>query len=166
VLTNSAGNIYLNTFGDGVGCKNASTRNTCGDYCAWLTARNGASIQNPSNPLIFQDLNIRQDLCNGIPQMGPFCPILWEEGEKDSSGLGMTNAIEVNRTHGILLTRPTFHDCLESPGAGLAVVEIKRGKPVCSRPWGSMSRLSALNSVLLTDKQYILGVQMSHIGDN
>ena len=131
-----AGNFWINTFGDGVGCFNAATEDTCGDGCAWLTGRDGGALQG-EDPLSFHDLNVTTDYCGGVPQMAPFCPVLYDLGETNSSGLGITNVVPVNSTHGLLLTRPTYSDSLESPGAGLAAVHVTSGVPVCTRPFGS-----------------------------
>ena len=127
------GGIHILTFGDGVGCTDAQTEDNCN--CALLTARDGAAVQD-DNPLSYSDINIRNDLCSNVPQMAAFCPIL--DGEDGSSGLGLTNIIAVNETHGVLLTRPTnSSDNQMSPGAGLAVVDVSSGTPVCTRPFGS-----------------------------
>lgn len=134
MLTTYKGDIWINTFGDGVGCKNAATGDTCGEGCAYITGRDGGAVQG-DDPLKYNDLKVRTDICGGVPQMGPFCPIL--PGEADSSGLGITNVVPVNASYGLLLTRPTFSDSLESPGAGLAVVDVTSGTPVCTRPFGS-----------------------------
>ena len=88
------------------------------------------------NPLRFTDLNVRYDLCGGVPQIGPLCPIL--RGETAASGLGITNVVEVNSSHGLLFTRPTYSTSLDTPGAGFAVIDVSSGKPVCTRPFGSM----------------------------
>lgn len=67
--------------------------------------------------------------------MGHFCPEI--DGEDDDAGLGLTNVVQVNATHGLLHTRPTTpSNGYLSPGAGLAVVDISSGTPVCTRPFG------------------------------
>ncbi|KAJ7691016.1 hypothetical protein B0H17DRAFT_1201362 [Mycena rosella] len=126
------GSTYILTFGDGVGTTNAKTRTDSG--CAFITARDGAGLPG-SDPLSYADVNLRKDLCGGVPQMARFCPEL--SGETDSSGLGITNIVGLNDTYGALWTLPQQcgSSCV-SQGAGLAVVTMKAGTPVCTRPFG------------------------------
>lgn len=49
--------------------------------------------------LEFTDVNIRTDVCNGVPQMARFCPEL--SGEADSSGFG-SKSLDSNHLSGSL----------------------------------------------------------------
>ncbi len=91
-LNSAIWTVYLiNTFGDGVGTTNAQTRENVN--CALITGRDGAATQS-DDPLSYHDINVRDDLCGGVPQMAPFCPML--DGEDGSSGLGITNIVPVD----------------------------------------------------------------------
>ena len=141
-LTSQKGEMWITTFGDGVGCTNATQQENCG--CAFITGRDGAGVLD-DDPLSYHDVNVRTDLCSGTPQMAAFCPKLGDED--DTAGLGLTNIAAVNATHGILVTRPTFNGGNGStPGAGIAVVDISSGTPVCTRPFGGMYPLAMRGS--------------------
>lgn len=145
--TVASGSTWINTFGDGVGCTNAA--NATGCNCAYITGRDGGAVQG-NDPLRYKDIVTRTDLCGGIPQMAPFCPIL--AGENASSGLGITNVVAVNDTYGLILTRPTnSSDNYKTPGAGLAVVDITSGTPECTRPFGSRLLFIRIYSTFGTD---------------
>lgn len=69
--------------------------------------------------------------------MGYWCPKL--PSEDSSQGLGITNVVEVNSTHGVIYTRPTVSGSdFSSAGAGLAVVQLRSNgnPPQCTRPFG------------------------------
>lgn len=134
------------SFGDAAGSKNHLTfdqtqpAGSPNGVCAYITARDGGGVQS-DNPLYYRDINVITNIggCGSTPQMGYWCPKI--AGEEDSQGLGITNVVAVNDTHGCIWTRPTVSGSdFSSSGAGLAVVQLTSKDPKCTRPFGSKSR--------------------------
>ena len=117
-------NVWVNTFGDTVPC----TQTTPQVGCIGLVSSNSAGIM--SSTTRYEDIgNIGQSAAQ-------FCPFI--EGEARGSGLGITNIIPITKNKSILYTYAINRANLpfSPPGAGIAVVTLEHGVPVCRRPFG------------------------------
>ncbi|KAK4500772.1 hypothetical protein PRZ48_008962 [Zasmidium cellare] len=135
------GNTWILSFGDQLGTlkRDNYDPNTGNGACQTLTGRDGGGIQS-DDPLAYADINTTTIFgnCQNVPQAGYWCPLV--KGDQDNEGLGITNVVDINGTHGAIWTLPTLQPGCSTPcpaGAGLAVVSFDgQGIPRCSRPFG------------------------------